>query len=200
MKRDNQNDILCWLQFKEGNKEAFAEIYHAHIESLICYGTRLCTDKEILKDNIQDLFVELWNSRENLCVPDCVKFYLFKALRYKLIHTERQRHIHVQLHLEEEDENRSAFSVEDEIINKEIHDWRVNAVRKAITTLTRRQQEAIQLRFYQGFSNSQIAELMEMNYQSVSNLLQSALHRIKSNFKPSTVFTAALIAAFHLFL
>jgi RNA polymerase sigma factor (sigma-70 family) len=84
------------------------------------------------------------------------------------------------------------------MIDKETLDSQINTLRKAVAALTKRQQEAIQLRFYQGFSNDQIAELMEMNYQSVSNLLYSALCRIKKNLK-APVFTTALVAALHLF-
>ncbi|HLK27672.1 MAG TPA: sigma-70 family RNA polymerase sigma factor [Puia sp.] len=201
MKTDNQNDCLLWLQLKQGNKNAFAQIYKAHIASLISYGAKLCADKEILKDNIQDLFIELWDSRENLAQPESVKFYLFKALRYKLIRAEKlsQLNTHSSLSSDESDYNRFELSAETELINKEIIDSRASSLRKAITTLTKRQQEAVQLRFYQGFSNDQIAELMQMNYQSVSNLLHTALYRIKNNLKSSPVFTTALLAAFHIF-
>jgi RNA polymerase sigma-70 factor (ECF subfamily) len=88
--------------------------------------------------------------------------------------------------------------VESAIIDKEIADSQINILRKAIAVLSKRQQEAIQLRFYQGLSNDQIAELMEMNYQSVSNLLYTALCRIKKNLK-APVFTTALATVFHLF-
>jgi RNA polymerase sigma factor (sigma-70 family) len=204
MRNENQNDSLLWLQFKEGNKNAFAEIYHSHIALLISYGAKLCADKEILKDNIQDLFFELWDSRSSLSHPDCVKFYLFKALRYKLIRAEKvQQHnvpvssVSPKMDL---DYGNFEFPVEAEIINREMLNSQISAIRKAIAMLTKRQQEAIQLRFYQGFSNVQIAELMQMNYQSVSNLLHNALSRIKTNLKSSPVFTTALLAAFGLFL
>lgn len=202
MEKDNQNYTSLWLLFKNGNKDAFAELYHSHIKSLIAYGAKLCADEELLKDNIQDLFVELWNSRENLADVDCVKFYLFKALRYKLIRAEKMRQSQ-NIISENFSSGTNAYngfetSVETEIINKEILDSQVSTLRKAITVLSKRQQEAIQLRFYQGFTNEEIAELMSMNYQSVSNLMYTALCRIKKNLK-APVFTTALVAAFHLF-
>jgi len=201
MKKENQNDNLLWVNFRQGDKEAFAGIYNAHIDSLISYGSKLCTDKEILKDNIQDMFVELWNSRENLTNPDCVKFYLFKALRYKLIRAEKVRKLHVVVSPNGEAiYNGFDNPVETRIIEKEIRDSQTECIRIAIATLTKRQQEAVLLRFYQGFSNDQIANLMEMNYQSVSNLLHTALYRIKNNLKSSVAFTTALLTALHLFI
>lgn len=203
MEKDNQNDTQLWLLLKNGNSNALAEIYCNHITSLIAYGSKLCSDEEILKDNIQDLFVELWNSRVNLAQPDCVKFYLFKALRYKLIRAARK----IQLQYADADNNPEESSqllffempIETEIINQETLRSKIILLRRTIDKLSQRQQEVIQLKFYQGFSNDKIAELMHLNYQSVSNLIHSALHRIKSNLKSSSVFTTALLAAMHLF-
>ena len=202
MENNDQNYTNLWLQFKDGNKDAFGELYHALVKSLIAYGSKLCPDEELLKDSIQDLFIELWNTRENLARVDSVQFYLFKALRYKLIRAEKMRQVRSTV-------SQNVFfgatgqtsldaPVESVIMEKETLDSQINTLRKAVATLSKRQQEAIQLRFYQGFSNDQIAELMEMNYQSVSNLLYSALCRIKKNLK-TPVFTTALVAALHLF-
>ncbi len=202
MEKDNQTYTALWLLFKTGNKEAFSKLYQFHIKSLIAYGAKLCDDEELLKDNIQDLFIELWNSRENLADVDCVKFYLFKALRYKLIRSEkvRQSQYIFSKNFSESANTYNTFeqSVESEMIEKELLDSQISSLQKAIKSLTKRQQEAIQLRFYQGFTNDQIAELMGMNYQSVSNLMYTALCRIKKNLKPP-VYTSALATVFHLF-
>jgi|ERR1022692_3278490 RNA polymerase sigma-70 factor (ECF subfamily) len=202
MENNDQNYTALWLQFKNGNRDAFAELYHSHIKSLIAYGSKLCQDEELLKDNIQDLFVELWNGRENLADAGCVTFYLFKALRYKLIRAEKMRQAHntVSQNIFFSSNAHSSFDapVESVIIDKEMLDSQINMLGKAVAALTKRQQEAVQLRFYQGFTNEQIAELMGMNYQSVSNLMYTALCRIKKNLK-APVFTTALGAAFHLF-
>jgi RNA polymerase sigma-70 factor (ECF subfamily) len=175
-----EEEMQCWLQFKEGDRNAFAAIYQQHILSLIAYGLRLCPDRHLLKDQIQELFVELWHSRRNLAPTGNVKFYLFKALRYKLIRLEKNRLLHdrtaqVAMHSE------SLFEdpIETSIIENEIHASQVASLREAIKTLPLRQQEIIQLRYYQGFTHDQIADLMDLNYQSVSNLLHRALLRLK---------------------
>ena len=180
MEKRPDDEMQCWLQFKEGDRNAFAAVYRQHIVSLIAYGLRLCPDRHILKDQIQELFVELWHSRKNLSPAGSVKFYLFKALRYKLIRLEKNR-------VRQDHTTRVAMysdnlfedSVERSIIEREMHASQVASLREAIKTLSLRQQEVIQLRYYQGFTHQQIAELMDLNYQSVSNLLHRALLRLK---------------------
>ena len=165
-------------------REELAAIYEEHIHQLIIYGLRLCPDQDLLKDQIQELFVELWQSRQNLSTIRSVKFYLFKALRYKLMRLEKNRYLSQQ-------SARMAFTldkplqdpIETSIIDAESRASQVTSMRHAIKTLSLRQQEAIQLRYYQGFTHDQIAELMDLNYQSVSNLLHRALGRLKEVYK-----------------
>ena len=218
MQERHEDEVLLWLQFKNGDRDAFAALYQKFIIPLITYGTRLCSDRELLKDQIQELFVELWNSRENLSVPGTspsrptvpgaaatsgtpgptkgagtIRFYLLKALRYKLIRLEKHRHTRIVVSSDQH--TLMEASIETSIIEKEAYEsWRT-LLKDALSHLTLRQQEIIQLRFYQGFSHEQIAELMDVNYQSVSNLLHKALCRLKEKIKmPVFVFFCLALA------
>jgi RNA polymerase sigma factor (sigma-70 family) len=198
MEMMSEADTQRWSRFKEGDREAFAAIYQQHILQLITYGLRLCPDQDLLKDQIQELFVELWQSRKNLAPARSVKFYLFKALRYKLVRLEKNRYLSQQsariaLSLDNHLEN----PIETSIIENESRASQVASLRRAMQSLSLRQQEAIQLRYFQGFAHDQIAELMDLNYQSVSNLLQRALFRLKEVFKvPVLPLLAALLKIF----
>jgi RNA polymerase sigma factor (sigma-70 family) len=182
------DEMQCWRHFRDGDREAFAALYRRHIVSLLAYGVRLCPDRDLLKDQIQELFVELWHSRKNLSPTRSVKFYLLRALRYKLIrleksHYARRKNTGAGIDLDALLED----SVEANMIENETHASQEATLREAIKTLSLRQQEAIQLRYYQGLSHDEIAELMDLNYQSVSNLLHRALQRLKNMVK-SPVF------------
>jgi RNA polymerase sigma factor (sigma-70 family) len=187
---------LLWLRLKSGDREAFAALYRMHSIPLIAYGLRLCPDRDILKDQIQELFVELWNSRENLSPTDSVKFYLFRALRNKLIRQEKNHHSHNAIIKWVADRNGTLLDqpVESAIVEKEIHESHVAVLKEALKELTLRQQEVIQLRFYQGFSNQEIADLMDMNYQSVSNLLYKALSRLKEMIRIPVFMSLLLLS------
>ncbi len=185
MELRSDEEHYYWSQFKSGDREAFAVIYQQHSHSLIGYGLKLCPDRHLLKDQIQELFVELWNTRENLSLNCSLKFYLFRALRYKLIRIEKVSHTRSNTARLAMDQGGSLlqYPVETSIIEKEMHESQTAVLRRAIRSLPLRQQEIIQLRYYQGFSHDQIAELMEMNYQSVSNLMHRALVRLKEIVK-----------------
>jgi len=192
------DESLLWSQFKNGDRDAFAALYRQHSLPLIAYGIKLCGDRDLLKDQIQELFVELWNSRENLSSTDSVKFYLFRALRYKLVRSEKNRQSRIHLIRSAADAAGDPLedSVEKTVVEKEIRESYRALMKKALKELTPRQQEVIQLRFYHGFSNEQIAELMNMNYQSVSNLLYRSLSRLKEKIKFPDFTTLLLFYCF----
>lgn len=195
MKSTPDDGSLRWRQFKNGDRDAFAALYQQHILSLIAYGLKLCPDRDLLKDQIQELFVELWNAREKLSFTDSVKFYLFKALRYKLIRLEKNRHSReVSLsHAPEWVGDQLYHPIETSIVERELAESRVALLKKALHDLTARQQEVIHLRFYQGFSHDQIAILLNMNHQSVSNLLHRALVRLRDKLRLPVALSLLLL-------
>jgi RNA polymerase sigma factor (sigma-70 family) len=194
-------DSLLWSQFKKGDRNAFAVLYERFAADCLAYGLTLSSDRGLLQDAVQDLFIELWNSREQLAQLNSIKFYLFKALRYKIIHAEKRIGLQnkVAMGALNRAMDRSGNTVEEQIIDKEIGLSRDALLRAVIQKLTRRQQELIQLRFYEGFSTEQIAELMNLNYQSVSNLMFSALSRIRKILR-KPAFVTSLAAVLFLFL
>jgi RNA polymerase sigma-70 factor (ECF subfamily) len=195
MQLPHDDEVMLWRKFKDGDRDAFATIYQQHIIPLIAYGSKLCPDDDQLKDQIQELFVELWHSRCNLSDTDSVRYYLLKALRYKLIRLEKGRQSRTFFKdLEDQDPNIVSESpVETAIVEKETFEYHKAQLKDALCHLTARQQEIIQLRFYQGLTHTQIAGLMDMNYQSVSNLLHKALARLKEYIRSSILVLVLFI-------
>src|SRR5688572_17426542 len=83
MEPSPQPDRL-WEAFRRGNRVAFGEIYSNYGAALLAYGSRITPDHKLVEDCLQDLFVELWKSKENLSSTTSIKFYLFKAIRHKI--------------------------------------------------------------------------------------------------------------------
>jgi len=83
-KNVEDSDLLLWKSFKSGSESAFIFIYEHNFEMLYSYGRRLTNNEDVIKDAIQDLFIELRKNRENLGDTDSIKFYLFKCLKRRI--------------------------------------------------------------------------------------------------------------------
>ena len=54
---DNQaNDQQLWDDFRQGNQQAFAQLYEQYIIKLYNYGFQLIKDPDMVQDAIQELF------------------------------------------------------------------------------------------------------------------------------------------------
>ena len=184
----NKDAADLWLRFIAGDFNAYASLYKDHVESMILYGLKIKQDKDEVRDAIQDIFVELWHSKENLKPVQLVSMYLLKALRYKLIKKEKNK----IFSLKDEPDDLQGIGLEQPIeffiLENEDRAYKLEKIRKAVQLLPKRQQEVINLRFYKGFSTEQVAGIMAINYQSATNLLHKAVQFLRQYMRVIAFF------------
>jgi RNA polymerase sigma factor (sigma-70 family) len=149
------------------------------VEELFSYGMRFTPDRELIKDCIQDLFVKIYSNRSNLNCTDNVKLYLFIALKNILFNVfEKDKSLYKMDTIEPV--FTVEYTIEDEWIENELEQERRNKINKVLETLTPRQKEVIYYRYTKGLKLNHIGEIMDMNYQSVQNLLQRSIKKLRS--------------------
>jgi len=80
-----KSDKELWTLLRNGNKEAFSVLCKRHLQSLYTFGLRLTNRRELIKDALQELFIDFWKKRATLSEVEHVKVYLIKSFRYKLL-------------------------------------------------------------------------------------------------------------------
>ncbi|MCF2505861.1 sigma-70 family RNA polymerase sigma factor [Dyadobacter sp. CY107] len=185
-------NIQLWLRFKAGDSAALGQLAQVHYRALYNYSTKFSSDPDFIRDSIQELYLELWERREQLSETAFVKSYLFKALRHKLI-KESIRLKRFQEPKELFDLDYEDAPVESQIIADENAQSQSSHLKRIITLLSKRQQEVIYLRFYQNLDNEDIAHIMGLGRQSVSNLLHRTLKEIRQIWAPAEFLWALLV-------
>ena len=169
-----------WVLFKNGNHRAFEKLYREHMSGLYDYGKRFSVDTAIVEDCIQDMFIDLWNKREKLNDVENVKSYLFVTFKRRLIRMLTKKKVFDSI-----DEN-NYFDIElsaESIMEKmEMHSENITKLKNAFEKLNKNQQHILYLKFYQGFSNKEISEILQINYQSTRNAMTRALTKLKTHF------------------
>lgn len=176
----NASDKHIWDKFKEGNSSAFEIMYERNINVLANYGKRMSADTDLVKDAIQDMFIDLWRSRANLSSTDSIKFYLIKAFRRNLI-----RKINASKKLDSHNEQTPGFNHSFELshelvlVNSEMESEKLDLLNSLLNNLPPRQKEAVFLRFYGGLNYTEISDAMGINQQSAHNMVFRALEVLR---------------------
>lgn len=178
----NTHNTTLWKEFKEGDSQALGKLATNHYRVLFNYATKFTKDKELIKDCIQDLFLYLWDHRENLQTSPFVTIYLLKSLRNNLFKKLQQEKKAFTDEFDTELPVSEGVTAESDIIELELFYENELKIKSILSSLPKRQQEVIFLKFYEGLSIEEIAEIMDMNRQSVSNLLQRAIQNLKHNW------------------
>jgi len=174
--RTAPSDNALWDAYKQGNREAFSELFRKYYTPLFQYGSKIISDSVLLEDCIQELFLELWKTKNQVVVKS-VKAYLFKSLKYKLYRVLGQRRLQSEGLLK--DEMVFELSHDTFMVNREEEQERARLLLAAFNKLSHRQKEVIYLKFFQGLSYEEVSEIMEINYQVARNLIYLAIRSMK---------------------
>ena len=179
MEQTNNSTDTLLASFQAGNMAAFSQLYDLHINILFNYGLKLTIDKELLKDCIHDIFVKLYTKKDELGTIDNLKSYLFISLKNKLCDELRKRMYMSDTAIE--DVNAVApTDVEDDYMEEEQRKNEFSLVRRLLDQLSPRQREALTLYYIEEKKYEDICEIMNMNYQSVRNLMHRGLTKLRS--------------------
>lgn len=176
------SDSCLWDEFRSGDDQAFVEIYRKFVDVLYRYGLKFTADDQLVKDCVQELFIDLYERRGNLGESDNIKFYLLVSLKRRLIKILRSKNIYSSLS-QEDIPFLIVYSPEDENLREE----QIKLMNQTLNELTPRQKEAIYLRFMNGLSYEEICEIMAMNYQSVRNLIFRAEEKMRGIISKSQI-------------
>lgn len=168
---DQHRDL--WLDFIEGNKVAFEQIYRSEVDFLISYGMSLVHDEEVVADGVQELFVDIWNSRNRLSKEVNIRSYLLVSLKRRLLKPKKE-----VVSLNESHWDGAAEDAQSHLIEKESASSNEKLIDKAIGELSPQQREAIQLRFFQEKSYEEMVEIMGITYQSCRNIVSVAIKQL----------------------
>jgi len=179
----HSEELAIWQQIKDGSESALVQLYDRYMEVLFNYGKRFTQKSEIIEDAVQDLLTELWLKREKLSVPHSVKAYLLKAFRQKLLRqlTNYRRlsfSPRTSYFLLTEDNNFLTGQISAEL-EATFH----FKFKRALASLSPKQQEAIALRYTENLSHEEIARIMNIKKQTLYNLLHSAILRLSDELK-----------------
>jgi RNA polymerase sigma factor (sigma-70 family) len=173
------SDFELWRQFRNGSETAFIKIYNENFTTLLNYGYQITGKQELAEDCLQDIFIYLRQKRNTLGATDCIRFYLMKCMKRKLL-KELKKSSNSFYQVGDEPFN-ITFSHEDFLIDQQIEHEKSEKLNQALKLLKGKKREALFYFYFQNLNYSQIADLMGLTHvKSARNLVYKALTILKS--------------------
>lgn len=180
------DDITLWSNLKDGDEKSFSILFERYYGDLVGYGNSLSPFAEKVQDCVQDVFTDIWVYRNTLQHSVVVKAYLLSSVRKRIARLHERDHIFRKTTSTDSIAFLLEFSVEHDLIDDDYATKeKVLHLNKLLNDLPARQKEALYLRYHQGLTIEQIAEMLEVNYQSASNLLHRGLLTLRKEWKGS---------------
>lgn len=166
--------------YRQGDQNAFMSLYDMYAEMLLNYGLCITSDKELVKDCVQDVFIKLISKSQDLQVTK-VTSYLLISLRNRLLDEFRRKTYMTETAVE--DIRISSTTVEDVENSYILDESSLNNVRKVqilMDELTPRQRQVFTLYYIEQRKYEDICDIMQMNYHSVRNLVHRGMLKLRA--------------------
>ena len=172
------SDKNLWASFVNcSDDDALKALYQRFSDVLYAFGLRFTQDKELVKDTIHDLFLDLYKYRDSLAKDVNVKSYLFTSLKRK-IYVVLKKNAAQENHIFEIPFSLS-YSVEDQMINNEEQSELLSKLDKQLELLPSRQKEALYLRFNSELEYEEIAVIMNVSLETCRTLVYRGVKQLR---------------------
>ncbi len=182
---------LLVRQLREGKESAYEVLFKEYYVRLTIHANKYVKDLEVAKEIVQDLFVNIYEKREALNINTSLGSYLYRAVRNRSINF-----INAQKHKEKYSRhimytsNNSENTVESMLDKIELE----TALYSAISELPPKCRMIFKLNRFEGLSNGDIAEQLELSKRTVETQISKALKILRSKLQVFLAEGVALIA------
>ena len=176
--KEETDDLIA---LRNGSPQAFERIYHRYGGKLYNFIMTLSHgDRYLAEEIVQSVFIKLWEVREQIHPEKSVIFYLSTIGKNMLMNTyQRQTIEFVYRKLLSEQQVDYDVTTEEDIDRK----WLENFVDELIRQLPPSRRKIFILSRKEGFSNKQIAEILNISVSTVETQLSLAMKFMRKEFQ-----------------
>ena len=172
MNQYSDDDISHLLS--SGDSKAIKILHGTHYSMMYSVAIRILNNHADAQDAVQEVFVKLWNNRQNIKVISSFGGYLRRAANNQSISLIREK---------------GKFNFVEETIESEAHQpleskELENAINEAIDQLPEKCRLVFLLSRDEGFKNKEIAEQLDVSIKAVEKQITKALKHLKNQLKP----------------
>jgi len=159
-------DKLLIRGIKNEQRRSYEQAYRKYYNQLVRFAKKYVKSSSLSQDAVQDVFIKLWQSREDLNEGHSLKAFLYTTLKNHILNLIRDSHSEIY----EEYEPCSSFEegrskIEEKLFYKE---YRLIA-QKAVNQLSEKRRRVFKMKRDTNLSNNQIAKKLDISVSTVKS-------------------------------
>lgn len=174
----NASETTIIQQLIAGDNTAFESIFREHYPILVGFAGKFVEEHAVAEELVQELFVQIWEKRENLHLSGSLKSYLFTSVRNSALN--HLKHLKVRKGYQDYMVARETPQGEKNPIEAAELASRID---QAVKSLPERCREVFVLSRQEGLTYGEIADRMEISKKTVEVQMGKALRNLRSHLK-----------------
>ncbi len=171
-------------RIKNGDEKAFELLFHKFYGHLCVYAAKIINDETSAEEIVQDLFVKIWEKREQLSIETSLKNYLFRSVKnlcLNFIQHNKTKNNYTQNVLSETESN---FSDDDNYPEIDL----ALKIEESINSLPEKRKEIFRLSRQEGLKYHEIAEKLNISIKTVETQMSLAIKSLREKLKKYNTF------------
>ncbi len=163
-------------RLRGGDSGAFGELMGRHLGAVAGFSYRMLGNAAEADDIAQETFLRLWRNRSTWEPRAQLRTWLFRVARNLCVDRFRRREVVTDEFPELADERRSAFG---DVQQRQVE----RIVADALAALPERQRAAIGFVYYEGLSNIEAADILDVTVEAIESLLARARRSLRERLR-----------------
>ncbi|WP_455103060.1 RNA polymerase sigma-70 factor [Phocaeicola abscessus] len=181
----NEDDLrLVFQGIKKGDEGDFKAFFHAYFPRLLYYACRF-VDKETGEDIVQDVFIYVWENRENIVMEDSFISLLYEMVYNRALNVLKHRQVKTERHAEMEIMQKALdyFSPYDNpVFERIINHEQYEELKTAIAKLPEKGRLCIRMSYLQGLKAKEIAQILQISPRTVETHIYKSMKILREMF------------------
>ncbi|MFA6702619.1 MAG: RNA polymerase sigma-70 factor [Dysgonamonadaceae bacterium] len=179
--KKNDEELFIFNRLVEGDSEAFRFLFEKYYPDLCNFVNIYLHDAVMSEEIVQDIFICLWEKKEEINIESSVKSYLLRASKNKSLNYLRNEKTKLNIYNKLANLNNSIAEMPDSIMNA---NQLREVINNAIDSLPERCRETYILGKEKDLSYKEIAEELGVSVKTVEAQMGKALKRLREELKP----------------
>jgi RNA polymerase sigma-70 factor (ECF subfamily) len=187
-------DALLLSGLKRGEERFYRSLFDTYYHPLVVFANRMLLDMDLSRSTVQDVFVMLFDKREELAIHTSLNAHLYQTVRNRCLNhlkRDKMKNEHHQIIMDKSDTfEQPSTSLELNELEALIH--------STIEVLPEQCRRIFKMSRKEGLSNQEIAESLSISKRTVETQISKALKRLREELGKHQMLTPALLAALFL--